>query len=167
MLSRIGEIRYLRVLYGSDKAPVSKDQVMFSNYNLGDNFSQSDYTSNHVDGEEFLTNTVDGKTSLSLAWTPVIPGSITLAINENEYSDDGNGNIAYPGNALTVDYSKGVLTFANAVNGLEVSVTYDYNNMDVPVHAPDIKIRIVTAPIQAKSRKLRTLYSFDKLHTVA
>lgn len=161
MLSRIGEIRYLRVLYGSDKAPISKDQVMFSNYNLGDNFGQSDYTSNHVEGEDYLTNTVDGKTQLTLAWTPVLPSSITLTINDQEFSDDGNGHINYPGNQIAVDYSKGTLTFATAVSGLEVSATYDYNNMDVPVHAPDIKIKIITCPIQAKSRKLRTLYSFD------
>lgn len=161
MLSRIGEIRYLRVLYGSDKAPVSKDQVMFSNYNLGDNFGQSDYTSNHVEGEDYLTNIVDGKTQLTLAWTPVLPSSITLTINDQEFSDDGNGHINYPGNQITVDYSKGTLTFANTVSGLEVSAAYDYNNMDVPVHAPDIKIKIITCPIQAKSRKLRTLYSFD------
>lgn len=164
MLSRIGEIRYLRVLYGSDKAPIHKDQTMFSNYNLGDNFAQSDYTSNHIEGEETLTTTVNGQTVITLSWTPVIPGSITILVNDNEYSDDGNGKINYPGNAITVDYEKGTLTFANAVNGLEVGVTYDYNNMDVPVHAPDIKIRIVTCPIQAKSRKLRTLYSFDSAY---
>ena len=137
---------------------------MFSNYNLGDNFAQSDYTSNHVDGEEYLTNNVDGHTVITLAWTPVIPSSITLTINEQEFSDDGNGHIYYPGNAITVDYNKGTLTFANAVSNLEVSATYDYNNMDVPVSAPDIKIKIVTCPIQAKSRKLRTLYSFDSAY---
>lgn len=137
---------------------------MFSNYNLGENFSQSDYTSNHVEGEEFITNTVQGQTALTLAWTPVIPSTLTLTINGQEFTDDGNGTIHYTGNAIAVDYEKGTLTFTNAVNNLEVSASYDYNNMDVPVSSPEVKIRIVTCPIQAKSRKLKTLYSFDSAY---
>lgn len=151
------------MIFGSDKAPVKKDQTMFSNYNLGEQFEQSSYTSDHIEGEEDVPN---ANKQITLAWTPIIPSSLTVTVNDVEYTDDGNGNIAVTGNAATVDYNTGVITFTNAITDV-VSCTYDYDNMSAPVKSPDIKLRIVTAPIQAKSRKLKTLYSFDKLKTVA
>ena len=106
---------------------------MFSNYNLGENFSQSDYTSNHVEGEEFITNTVQGQTALTLAWTPVIPSTLTLTINGQEFTDDGNGTIHYTGNAIAVDYEKGTLTFTNAVNNLQAHPCYCNHNWQRPL----------------------------------
>lgn len=141
---------------------------MFSNYNLGEQFNQSDYTSNHIDGEEFISATGAANEVFSLAWTPVIPNTITLLYNDVEYTDNGQGQITIPGNVLNIDYREGKVVATNALAvGTTLSFTYDYNNLDVPVAAPEIKIRIVTSPIQAKSRKLKTLYSFDKLQTVA
>ena len=148
---------------GSDKAPVKKDQTMFSNYNLGEQFEQSSYTSDHIEGEVDVPN---ANKQITLAWTPVIPSSLTVTVNGVDYTDDGDGHIAVTGNAAEINYNTGVITFTNAMND-EVTCSYDYDNMSAPVQSPDIKLRIVTAPIQAKSRKLKTLYSFDKLKTVA
>ena len=158
MLSRVGEIRYLRVLYGSDKAPVRKGQTMFEQYKGGD-FSQFTYTSDGIEGEVLAG---DGTTTtFNLDWTPVVPGSVNGSIGTGVITDDGNGNIKIDGsNAGTINYATGAITFATAPNE-PVDISYNYNNMEVPVEAPEIDLKIVTAPIQAKSRKLKTLYSFD------
>lgn len=160
MLSRIGEIRYLRVLYGSDKAPVNKGNVMFSNYTGGD-FSQHTYSSDQIEGESYTGN--GSQTVFNLAWTPLIPGTVSIMIDETEYMDNGNGQIMQGGTAKgTIDYATGAITFTTApTSGAVIEVSYEYNNMEVPVNAPELILKLVTAPIQAKSRKLKTLYSFD------
>ena len=135
---------------------------MFSNYNLGEQFSQSSYTSEHIEGEGFLAATNGGTTKITLAWTPVIPSSVVVDVNGVEHADDGAGHISIlAANDTTINYADGEITLPNALDGNEVSVSYDYDNMSAPVQAPEIKIRIVTSPIQAKSRKLKTLYAFD------
>lgn len=158
MLSRVGEIRYLRVLYGSDKAPAKKGNVMFSNYTGGD-FSQHTYTSDQIEGE---TLAVDGSTkTFTLDWAPVIPGTINGTVGSDVLTDDGNGNIKLGSSAAgTINYATGAITFTTAPSD-DTEVSYQYDNMEVPVQAPEMILKLVTAPIQAKSRKLKTLYSFD------
>jgi hypothetical protein len=164
MLSRIGEIRYLRVLYGSDKAPVTKGSQMFGQYQGGD-FSQHTYSSDQIEGEGYVGNGT--QTKYNLAWTPVIPGSVEVLVDasgdEVVYKDDGNGNLKDGSTTkATINYATGEVTFSSAPdNALTLDFSYEYNNMEVPVDAPEVILRLVTAPIQAKSRKLKTLYSFD------
>ena len=165
MLSRVGEIRYLRVLYGSDKAPVSKGNIMFQNYSGGD-FSQHTYSSDQIEGEMIAG---DGSTTtFNLQWTPVIPGSINGSdTSGNPIIDDGNGNIKIAGAAAgTINYETGAITFTTAPAD-EVEISYVYNNMDVPVEAPEVILKLVTSPIQARSRKLKTLYSFDAAYDLS
>lgn len=160
MLSRIGEIRYLRVLYGSNKAPVTKGTNMFSNFTGGD-FSQNTYTSEVIEGETF---TGDGSTTvLNLGWTPVLPGSISGDNEGTVISDDGNGNIKEGTSTVgTIDYTTGKITYTTApTSGNTLSFTYSYDNMSAPVQAPELTLKLMTSPIQAKSRKLKTLWSFD------
>jgi hypothetical protein len=160
MLSRVGEIRYLRVIYGSNKAPVKKGQVMFQNYTGGD-FSQHTYTSDRIEGETVAT---DGSTTkFNLDWTPVVPGTINGDVDGDALTDDGNGNILIAGaKAGTINYEDGSITFTTAPSAdATVQLDYEYNNMEVPVQAPELVMKLVTAPIQARSRKLKTLYSFD------
>lgn len=160
MLSRVGEIRYLRVLYGSNKAPAKKGNVMFQNYEGGD-FSQFTYTSDQIEGEVIAA---DGSTkTFNLDWTPVMPGTISGSVGDDILADDGNGNITIAGSAAgTIDYASGLITFSSAPSASDaVEISYQYNNMEVPVEAPEINLKLVTTPIMAKSRKLKTLYSFD------
>lgn len=165
MLSRVGEIRYLRVIYGSDKAPAKKGNVMFSNYTGGD-FSQHTYTSDMIEGE---TLAADGSTTaFNLSWTPVVPGTVNGTVGSDALTDDGNGKIKLAGSdAGTINYATGAITFTTApAASAEIEVNYVYNNMEVPVNAPELILKLVTSPIQARSRKLKTLYSFDAALTV-
>lgn len=166
MLSRVGEVRYLRVLYGSNKAPVTAGSTMFQNYTAGD-FSQTTYTSDEVDGETF---TGDGSNKVfDLAWTPVIPGTLSGDIEGDALADDGNGNVTIAGAAAgTIDYVSGRITFTTAPGAAAViTANYTYDNISAPVNAPEIQLKLVTSPIQAKSRKLKALYAFDADYDLA
>lgn len=161
MLSRVGEMRYLKVLYGSNKGSVKAGDTMFSMFHGGN--GETAYSSDEVDTEYV---TASGSTiSGSLAWLPVVPGSVKLVIGTKEYTDDGAGNITGSGiTSGTIDYNSGAfsITLASAPSESDdIYFNYRYNNMDVPVQAPEVTLKIEVAPIIAKSRKLKTIYAFD------
>lgn len=165
MLSRVGEMRYLKVLYGSNKGSVRAGDTMFSMFNGGN--GETTYSSDEID-TEYVTATESGgtyKIEGSLAWLPVVPGSAKLVIGTSEFKDDGAGHITGSGiSAGTIDYSTGAFSITLAAKPSEsddIYFNYRYNNMDVPVQAPEVTLKIEVAPIIAKSRKLKTIYAFD------
>lgn len=162
MLARSGEIRYMRVVYGSDKGSIKKGDTMFGQYNLGDHPADFSYSSDGIDAE-FLGS--DGsEVNFNFSWTPVTPGTVKINTAEGVvmYRDDSLGHIinASGASAGTINYETGAIVFdAAPVEGLVAE--YEYDNMTVPVQAPEIQVKIIASPIFAKSRKLKALYSFD------
>lgn len=159
LLSRAGEIRYIRAIYGSDKGGIRKGDEMFGQYNLGQHPNDYSYSSDSIEGE-----IVGKEQNFNLAWTPIEPGTVVMT-DENgvAYRDDSTGKIlkATDGtNSGTIDYATGKVTFTAAPEN-DLSVNYTYDNISAPVQAPEIQIKVVASPIYAKSRKLKTLYAFD------
>jgi hypothetical protein len=152
MLSRVGEARYIKVLYGSNKGNIKAGQQMFGTVGFNDegvgngNFM---YTADRIEAEMIPA---DSETYL-VAWAPIIPGTLEV----NGKLDDGKGNIAGVG---TVDYNQGLIKFTQATSD-ELEINYEYDNITAPVNAPEINLKIQNTPIVAKSRKLKALYSFD------
>lgn len=161
MLSRVGEMRYLKVLYGSNKGSVKAGDTMFSMFHGGN--GETAYSSDEVD-TEYVTAS-DSTISGSLAWLPVVPGSVKLVVGTKEYTDDGAGNITGSGiTSGTIDYNSGAFSITLASkpsDSDDIYFNYRYNNMDAPVQAPEVTLKIEVAPIIAKSRKLKTIYAFD------
>lgn len=161
MLSRVGEMRYLKVLYGSNKGSVKAGDTMFSMFHGGN--GETAYSSDEVD-TEYVTAS-DSTISGSLAWLPVVPGSVKLVVGTAEYTDDGAGRITGSGiTSGTIDYNSGAFSITLSSKPSEsddIYFNYRYNNMDVPVQAPEVTLKIEVAPIIAKSRKLKTIYAFD------
>lgn len=167
MLSRVGEMRFLKVLYGSNKGTIKAGDTMFSMFHGGN--GETSYSSDEVDAE-YVNFTPDaggtgGTISGSLAWLPVVPGSAKLVVGTKEYTDNGAGKILDGANEVgTIDYNSGAfsITLATAPDESDdIYFNYRYNNMDVPVQAPEVTLKIEVAPIIAKSRKLKTIYAFD------
>ena len=160
MLSRVGEMRFLKILYGSNKGSIKAGDTMFSMFQGGN--GETSYSSDEVDSE-YVTASGTSLTG-NLSWLPVVPGSVKLTVGVNEAVDNGKGQITGTGiTSGTIDYTTGEfnVTLGAAPGGDEVYFSYRYNNMDVPVQAPEVNLKIEVAPIIAKSRKLKTLYSFD------
>ena len=160
MLSRVGEMRFLKILYGSNKGSIKAGDTMFSMFQGGN--GETSYSSDEVDSE-YVTASGTSLTG-NLSWLPVVPGSVKLTVGVNEAVDNGKGQITGTGSTSgTIDYTTGEfnVTLGAAPGGDEVYFSYRYNNMDVPVQAPEVNLKIEVAPIIAMSRKLKTLYSFD------
>ena len=159
MLSRVGEARYLKVLYGSNKGKIKAGQQMFGSVGFNDEGvgnGFTDYTSDYIEGEEIPT----GSETYILAWAPVVPGTFEGIHEGTTVKDDGKGKLVGSGFTGKIDYQSGLITFdSETLNDLEVS--YNYDNMSAPVDAPEINLQIKSTPIVAKSRKLKALYSFD------
>lgn len=104
------------------------------------------------------------ETKFNLSWTPVEPGTVSFYDEAGTlaYRDDSTGNIvaAAGTSAGTINYATGAIVFT-AAPAAGVSANYTYDNISAPVQAPEIQVKIVASPIYAKSRKLKTLYSFD------
>lgn len=161
MLSRVGEMRFLKILYGSNKGSVKAGDTMFSMFHGGN--GETAYSSDEID-TEIASGSGTAYTG-NLAWLPVVPGTVKLSVGMSECVDDGAGKLS--GDAITsgtIDYNTGAYSVtlkAAVADSDEVSFSYRYNNMDVPVKAPEVNLKIEVAPIIAKSRKLKTIYSFD------
>lgn len=162
MLSRVGEVRYLKVLYGSNKGNVKAGDTAFDLYSAG-RYDTFNYSSEVVEGEM-----LEGDGALDkfyLAWTPVLPKTVKLIMGNDDVVDNGAGKLVMVNGGAevaTIDYQTGLLDFTTAPTAdLEMEFEYRYDNMTVPVESPEVQLRIATTPIQAKSRKLKTLYSFD------
>lgn len=167
--ARTGEIRYLKINYGSNKGAIKSGDTMMSTFAGGT--SETSYSSSEVEGEAVIAagTTLKG----NLAWTPVVPGTVVLTIGTTQLPDDGAGKIKADGKVVTadgtIDYATGAFSVTLAAESHDdATFSYSYNNMDVPVdNVPEVNMKIEVAPIVAKSRKLKTLYSFDSAYDLA
>lgn len=163
MLNRIGEIRVLNLNYGSDKGQVKKGQTALGTLQGGT--TDYNYSSSTVEGEVASS----GKATAldhTLAWLPVVKGSVKVLDGVNLIAyDDGNGKIKKADDNSdigTINYETGKITATlAAAPANDAEFAYEYNNIDIPVVAPEVNAEIKVLPIQARSRKLKVSYSFD------
>lgn len=155
MDNRIGMINYLDYQYSKTKGQTPAGTMFASSINMGK--SDMNYSSDLVQNE--AVGTGDGSTKVfQLAWTPVIPDSVTVTVN-------GAANTNF-----TVT-PEGALTFATApASSSAIVATYAFNNEDVrsdgPVAAgftnvPEVELKINSLPVEAHARTLRSFWAFD------
>lgn len=157
--SRVGEVRHLKVSYGSNKGAVKKGDQMFGVFQAGN--GNTNYSADFIE-DEVLTS-VD--TEASLSWGPVIPGSVVLVNQAKTYTDTKKaGELADKDSGSkvgTIDYATGKITFESTQSSADITASYNYDNMTSPVQAPEVNLSIHSLPMIAKSRKLKALYSLD------
>ena len=70
-------------------------------------------------------------TAGTIAYTPILPGSVTITYNDTKYVDDGNGGFVDAAGAplagVSLDYATGAIDGVNA----NVIATYEYDNETV------------------------------------
>lgn len=163
LANRYGEVRYLKVVYGSDKGRVNAGDTVFSPLKVEAN-NNYNYTSDYVEGEPASTQEAGSNHELNISWTPIIPGSIQFTDDAGtlEMVDDGKGKIvdkSGTGDKGTIDYATGKIVLTEAAKNKLIN--YYYDNINVPTKAPEMKIELASTPIIAKSRKLKASYSMD------
>ena len=134
-------------------------------------FTGGDFSGEHVSGESLTitTNAVNQK----VLHTPIKPGTFRLTSVDKigqELVDVPNADglvgtitdTAATGlGAGTVNYVTGEIKLTGvSVAHLEADFDYDQNSFDAPVDQLDV--RVVSEPVVARPRKLKSIYMFDK-----
>lgn len=160
MSNRIGEVRYLKYLYGSNKGSVKAGTEFSSAFGLGETSPM--YSSEEID-QEVLGASGETNYEGNLAYYPIRPGTIKVTVGGVEVTDNGNGALSGSGVTGTVDYASGQFTldFGETPASDDPVASYQYQLDHAPVAVPQVDLKIETLPIIAKSRKLRALYAFD------
>lgn len=135
-------------------------------------FSGYDYSGEHVSGEPIVLNIKTNKYGATLLHTPVKPGTVTLTSDEKieavvrdvPNADGVTGTFTDNGTGLgsgTINYATGeiVLDAEPKLKNVEVAFDYDQNSFDAPVD--ELDVRVVSEPVVARPRKLKSVYMFD------
>lgn len=160
---RVGEIFFLRYIYGTTKGSVKKGDTIFGPNEIA-GYENSDYTRDHIRDEAGENTTAGSKYEVTLANYPVSQGSVEITIDSAVYEDDGQGNILDSTSAKTgsIDYSTGAITiFGTFVADKTVTISYDSTFESNPSTIPSIELTVDSTFVQARPRKLRGTYTLD------
>lgn len=175
MTAPIGAIFYLDYIYDTNKGQTQKGNIYPRDFDR-------DYSSETINGEILVTgNGVDfggagAALSAGLSFNPVraLNAQLGIAVIIREVTPAGvtvqtatdNGAGAFTGDVAsgTINYSNGAIAtfkFTAAVgNGNKVLAYYSYDSELNPKIA-SVKLDVKQAPIQATSRKLKSLWSAE------
>ena len=180
MTAPVGAVFFLDYVYGSTKGGTTKGNVFPRDFDR-------DYTSEKVNGEMLATG--DGAAyggamatvlSVSLAWTPVRPldasKGYSVVITDADSAgtvaqtatDDGQGAFTFvPAGGNTggeINYANGAIsnfTFQTApANGNLIKAVYWYDG-ELNTKIPEAQMDLKKAPVEAKSRRLKALWSSE------
>ncbi len=162
----VGLVFYFDVVYGSTKGNIKAGTPALSS--LTGNPGYDGYGHSAIESEVIATTSSNwdsgGAGTGTLAWTPVVPGSITITCGANTATDDGAGGFTGQVSAGQIDYTTGIISafqFSPAVgNGLPVVVSYEYDN-EANEDIPELDFQITSSPVVAEIAKLRTRYSLE------
>lgn len=158
---KVGQIFFLKYVYGSNKGGVKAGDVAFDRY--GRQANVINYSSEIVEGEEFATG--DGAQTKFTGNLSYIRVRTIDAVNGVAVNVDEKGNIVGAGVQGKIDFETGALelNFDVAVDdGAVVEVDYQYDLESVlPNTIPEVQLQLSETTLKARPRKLKTLYSFD------
>ena len=160
---KAGVVYYMKHVYDSNRGKIEAGDNISNYIQVGPDADKIpnafDYTAETIEGEQVVV--ADGK--FTLAWVPVVPGSVKFAVEGGEVTDDGKGNLSDGGK---IDYITGIVeTSSTLAEGEEVS--YQQDLFTAPVNAPAIKTIIADVTITARPRKLKTGFSMDAAYDLA
>lgn len=167
---KAGVVYYMKHVYDSNRGKIEVGDNISNYIQVGPDASKIpnafDYSSERIEGE-VVVPAADNK-SFVLAWTPVVPGSVTFNDGTYDNTDDGEGNIVANGaNVGTIDYATGTVTMTAATTITDNEVSYAQDLFTAPVNAPAIRTIIADVTITARPRKLKTGFSMDAAYDLA
>jgi hypothetical protein len=160
MMGPTSLVFYMQFLYNRTKGSAVAGTDIHENPN-------SSYSSENIDAEGLGVGGSAHYTG-NLSFIPVKPGTFSATDGVLTVTDDGQGNIIgdiNTGGTNTLNYQTGAydLTFVSNTAAGTVEGTYDYN-MEANSTLPEIDLNLVSAPVVAKPRKLRTRWSLEATH---
>ena len=142
MKSRQQLVPYFKVKTENTKGETAKNTILASPFvnaqGIDPNFTGK------VIKNELVSNTAGSFTTGTLAYLPILPGSVTVVGTESGvasvFTDDGAGNLVTSAGAAagTINYATGIFTLTSALTiaaGDTVKATYQYDNETVGPNA--------------------------------
>lgn len=161
---KAGVVYYMKHVYDSNRGQIAQGDRISDYVQVGPDAEKIpnafNYSAETIEGEQVVVS--EGK--FTLAWLPVVPGSVKFALNNGTVvTDNGDGTLS---NGGTIDYATGVVTTTGTLADGEL-VDYAQDLFTAPVNAPAIKTVIADVTITARPRKLKTGFSMDAAYDLA
>lgn len=160
---RNGQVFFLKFTYGNNKGAIKAGDNMLTPQQ---GFANADYSGEHVSGE--VISVEGGNGTLNILHTPIKPGTVVLTTPDDlskslvdiPNADGTTGTFTDTEStglgAGTINYATGELSLTGiTVSSVEVAYDYDLNSFDAPVDQVDI--RVVSEPVIARPRKLKSV----------
>ena len=157
----------MKFTYGNNKGGIKSGSNMLTSQT---GFSGYDYSGEHVSGEVLAVTS--GAVDAKVLHTPIKPGTVVLSTPDDvslELHDVPNADgitgtftdTASTGlGAGTVNYVTGDIKLTGVTQtNVEMAFDYDQNSFDAPVD--EVDVRVVSEPVVARPRKLKSVYMFD------
>lgn len=159
---KAGVVYYLKSTYGDTKGKITKgDTISEINRVWPDEVDGAiEYSSEDITDEEVVATSG----AFSLAWTPIVPGSVKFTVGSTEYTDDGEGKIkAGATDKGTIDYTSGAVALTNTSEAPKDNlVSYKVDLLTSPVeNVPTITTKVTDLTLTARPRKLKTVFGLD------
>lgn len=169
---KAGVVYYMKHVYDSNRGQIAQGDNISNFVQVGPDADKIpnafNYSAETIEGEQVVQDGTTG--NFTLAWLPVVPGSVNFVDNaQKAYKDDGAGKIMQDATtAGTIDYATGLVSFTSKVTLAEGElVNYAQDLFVAPVNAPAIKTIIADVTITARPRKLKTGFSMDAAYDLA
>ena len=165
---KLGQIFYLKYLYGSNKGNIKKGDTMFGPYQVApQGYDANMYSSEFVDNEALGAG---GEVSYvgNLAYVPLRPGTVSLDLGNGTVTDNGQGVLSGTGLEGTIDYATGEYSVGfsdgTTVAASDPIAEYQYNLEAAPSTIPEVNVKVEERIVTARPRKLKALYAFDSAY---
>lgn len=155
---------YIKYEYGSNRGAIKAGDNISNFMQVGPDADKIpaafNYSAETIEDEEVVQDDTTG--NFTLAWKPVIPGSLTFTVGGTEYTTTADGKVMNGSTeAGTIDYTTGIVEFTNKVVIDDAKVTYEQDLTIAPVNVPEVKTEVKEVVMVAKPRKLRGGFSLD------
>jgi hypothetical protein len=165
MYGPTGTVFYFDAVYGTTRGKVVAGQKLFENHDMR-------YGDNTIEQEVIKTGAqVDGTAVIftgNLGYSPIMPGTVDITDGTRHITDDGNGGLVgdIASGTNTINYASGAwaLKFnAAPTAGNPITADYVVNNEGTTDGVPEIDLILTSAPVTARSTKLRTRFSMESM----
>lgn len=163
---RTGQIFFLKFTYGNNKGAIKAGEDMLSSTQ---GFHGGNYSGEAVSGEALTIES--GAVDTTILHVPIKPGTVVLStpdgiktLSDVPAADGLTGTFTdTEGTGLgagTINYATGALQLTGVTEtAVELAYEYDMNSFDAPVD--EVDVRVVSEPVVARPRKLKSVYMFD------
>jgi len=161
-----GTVFYQDFVFDSDKGPVRRGDIAFSSVARG--AAQKNFAGQQVDGEQIGVG-INDLHGISLNWTPLVPGTLSITDGDQWVIDDSNGNLigdvgANPG---TVDYATGTISssatavFAAAPAASNPIIAAYQFDQEGNGKVSEMSMIFTSSNVTAQAKKLKAVWSLD------